>query len=155
MNQRSVTHATFSIERAYNATPRRVFTALTDPEAKSHWFVGPDDWEVVEYHLDFRVGGREVNRGRAGGGPIHAFEALYQDIVPDQRIVYSYDMRIGDTRISVSLITVELSPLAAGTRLVLTEQGAFLDGWDDVADRERGTRMLLDQLGEELKGAEG
>jgi uncharacterized protein YndB with AHSA1/START domain len=55
-------------------------------------------------------------------------------------------MHLDDARISVSLATVEFTPEGAGTRLVFTEQGAFLDGYDDPAQRERGTRDLLDAL---------
>ena len=54
-------------------------------------------------------------------------------------------------RISVSLATVELKREGKGTRLVFTEQGAFLDGFDDSGGRERGTADLLDALGRELK----
>ena len=66
--------------------------------------------------------------------------------MPDQRIITSYDMRFDDKRISVSLATVELEPAGTGTRLTYTEQGAFLDGYDDAGKREHGTRGLLDQL---------
>ena len=43
--------------------------------------------------------------------------------------------------------TVERSPEGAGTRLVLTEQGAYFDGFDDTGERERGTAELLGALG--------
>jgi uncharacterized protein YndB with AHSA1/START domain len=59
-------------------------------------------------------------------------------------------MHIADKRISVSLATVELTPKDGGTRLTFTEQGAFLDGYDDAGSRERGTGLLLDQLGAAL-----
>ena len=78
---------------------------------------------------------------------MHTFEARYWDIVPNERIVYAYDMHLDDTRISVSLATIQLQPTTGGTRLVLTEQGAFLDGHDTVAAREHGTGELLDSLG--------
>lgn len=71
--------------------------------------------------------------------------------MPDQRIVYTYDMHLDETRISVSLATVEFEPAGAGTRLVFTEQGAFLDGLDTPAQREQGTGELLDALGGELR----
>jgi uncharacterized protein YndB with AHSA1/START domain len=151
MTERSAVHTTFVIERTYPAAPSRVFHALADKEAKSKWFAGPDDWGVAKFEMDFRVGGRELNSGGPKGGPVHSFSAVYHDIVPDQRIIYSYDMHIDDQRISVSLATVELKPEGSGTRLVFTEQGAFLDGYDDPGDRERGTRELLDALGASLK----
>jgi uncharacterized protein YndB with AHSA1/START domain len=155
MTERSVTHATFVIERTYDASPARVFSAFADPAAKARWFAGPGDWESGKYELDFRVGGREHAAGGPPGGPVFTFEARYQDIVPDERIVTTYDMHLDEKRISVSLMTVEFKPEGAGTKLILTEQGAFLDGYDDPAQRERGTRDLLDALEAELRRSGG
>jgi uncharacterized protein YndB with AHSA1/START domain len=151
MTERSVTHATFVIERVYDAAPARVFAAWATPAAKGSWFVGPDEWEKSDHELDFRVGGRERVSGGPAAGPVHVYNGLYQDIVPNERIIVSYDMHLDQTRISVSLATVEFKPAGAGTRLIYTEQGAFLDGYDDPAGREHGTRALLDNLGAALK----
>ncbi len=97
--------------------------------------------------LDFRVGGRERSRGTAPDGNAFSYEALYQDIVPAERIVYTYDMHLQETRISVSLATVEFRPVGGnGTRLVFTEQGAFLDGHEFPARRAEGWGSLLDAL---------
>jgi uncharacterized protein YndB with AHSA1/START domain len=151
MTERSVTHATFVIERTYDASPARVFAAFADPKIKARWFKGPPEWGPEELEMDFRVGGREISRGGPKGGPIHSFEARYQDIVPNERIVFTYDMHLDDKRISVSLSTVELKPAEKGTQLIFTEQGVFLDGYDDSAGREHGTGELLDNLGAELR----
>jgi uncharacterized protein YndB with AHSA1/START domain len=151
MTNRSVTHVTFVVERTYDAAPARVFTAWADPAAKARWFTGPEEWGPEEHELEFRVGGREISRGGPKGGPIHTYDARYADIVPNERIIYTYDMYIDATRISVSLGTVEFRPAGGGTRLVYTEQGAYLDGYDTPAQREQGTAELLDALGEELR----
>jgi uncharacterized protein YndB with AHSA1/START domain len=143
----SVTHATFTLERTYDAAPARVFAAFADPEQKAAWFAGPPEWPLAAFEVDFRVGGREMNRGGPKDGPMHSFDALYYDIVPDERIVYSYEMHLDDKRISVSLATIELAPAADGTRLTLTEQGAYLDDFDDPKLRETGTWDLLEALG--------
>jgi uncharacterized protein YndB with AHSA1/START domain len=152
MTKRSTHHATFVIERTYAASPARVFNAWAEPDAKARWFVGPEGWKESGYELDFRVGGSERVAGGPPGGPVHTYEARYHDIVPDERIVSTYDMYLDDTRISVSLATVEFKPAGAGTRLVYTEQGAFLDGHDIPAQREHGTRELLDNLEAALRG---
>jgi hypothetical protein len=47
---------------------------------------------------------------------------------------------------------MELKPEGAGTKLTVTEQGAFLDGYDDAGSREHGTGLLLDKLGASLRG---
>lgn len=71
--------------------------------------------------------------------------------MPNERIVYTYDMHLDQTKISVSLAAVGLKPAGAGTRLILTEQDVFLDGADTSAAREQGTRDLLDNLHAELR----
>jgi uncharacterized protein YndB with AHSA1/START domain len=153
MTERSVVHATFVVERTYDAPPARVFAAWADPALKARWYADPDETGTVEFELDFRVGGREISRGRSPGGPDYSYEARFQDIVPDQRIVYTYDMHLDEARISVSLATVELRPAGAGSRLIFTEQGAFLDGLATPASREQGMGTLLDALGAELRDA--
>lgn len=151
MVERTTTHASFTIERSYDAAPTRVFKAWADPAAKARWFVGPADWQLIDRAIDFKVGGKEHLSGRRGNGTVSVFDACYHDIVPDQRIVYSYHMLTDETPISVSLATVELKAEGGGTRLIFTEQAAFLDDFDDGGGRERGTRVLLDQLGAELR----
>jgi uncharacterized protein YndB with AHSA1/START domain len=149
MTERSVEHATFDVERAYDASPARTFAAWADPAAKARWFGSPV--KDGKFELDFRVGGTEINSGTGPDGSAYTFEGHYQDIVPDQRIVYSYDMHMDGTRISVSLATVEFKPDGGGTLLKFTEQGAFLDGLDTPDQRQQGTGGLLDALGEELR----
>ncbi len=150
MPQRSTAHATFVIERTYDASPARVFAACSDPAVKARWFGDPTDANA-KYELDFRVGGRERNLGGPPGGPVYTYEARYEEIVPDQRIVSTYTMDLDRTRISISVATLELQPAGAGTRLTYTEQGAFLDSLDQPKDREHGCGELLDQLGAELR----
>ncbi|WP_421915926.1 SRPBCC family protein [Mesorhizobium sp.] len=150
MTLRSVVHSTFVIDRFYPVPPAKVYFALSNPAAKRRWFTDPRNPMPNRHEMDFRVGGKEVNAGGPKDGPIHVYNATYQDIVTDQRIVYSYEMLFGETRISVSLATIELHAEGEGTRLVLTEQGAFLDGHDSSATREHGTRELLDALGAAL-----
>jgi uncharacterized protein YndB with AHSA1/START domain len=150
-NQSSVVHSTFSIERTYPVPPSRVFLAFANQAAKRRWFAEGEGWEVEEFTLDFRVGGREFSRFRFDGGAPIRNETVYQDIVPDRRIVFAYSIAVGDQRISVSLATVEITPSSDGTRLVYTEQGAFLDGASEPKGREAGIRELLEKLGEELR----
>ncbi len=126
MSERSAEHATFSVERVYDASPGRTFAAWSDPEAKSRWYSDPEQ----ELELEFRVGGWERHGGR----------------LPDGQ----YEMRLDGVRISVSLATAEFQPDGDGTRLVYTEQGAYFDGHEAPGLREHGMGSLLDLLGKWL-----
>ena len=121
-----------------------VFEAVADPEQLSHYFT---------------TGGAKgrLETGATVTWDFHdypgAFPVQVIEVVPDQRIVYTYTLAVDGTRVSVSLVTVEFTPDAGGTRLTYTEQGAFLDGHDTPAEREHGTREGLARLDEVLPGA--
>ena len=149
---RSVVHATFHLERTYDAPVARVWKALTDEKAKQKWFSGTSGrWEVLERHMDVRVGGSERVKGRWEGGVVSTFDATYHDVIPHERLIYSYVMHLNDKKISVSLATMQLKAEGDKTTLQVSEQGAFLDGYDDAGSREHGTGHLLDALGASLR----
>jgi len=152
MAERAIEHGSFTIERIYDAPPARVFDAWARRERRLRWFpVNEAGWE-----FDFRAGGREFHSGRPPGetsGPVTTFDARYVDIVPNERIVFAYTLRRDGVCLSASVVSVELAPVAGGTRLRYHEQGIFLDGNDRVEEREAGTRALLDALARNLPRA--
>jgi uncharacterized protein YndB with AHSA1/START domain len=152
MSDRSTNHATFVIERTYEAAPARVWRAWADPEEKLRWF-GPRVLDKPDHELEFRVGGLERMTVRAPDGALYTFAARYQDIVEGERFVHTYEMYRDDARISVSVATVELEAAGTGTKLTMTEQGVFLDGLDTPTEREHGTRELLDTLATHVESA--
>jgi uncharacterized protein YndB with AHSA1/START domain len=152
---RSVVRASFTITRHWKHAPARVFDAFATAEAKAKWFAGGGGWTLIEKAFDFREGGREMVKGRHEGGTVHVFDCVYRDIVaPDAgeagRIIYSYVMHLDGKKISVSQATIEILPDGAGTKLVLTEYGDYLDGYDDAGSREHGTNALMDALEKSL-----
>jgi len=150
---RSIKHGSFVIERKFDYDPVVVFRAWTNPEAKARWFNGPPDrWTEQVREMDVRPGGRDRLIGKFIDGSESRYEAIYFDVVPDRRLVYAYDMYWQGKKISVTLATVEFVQAQRGTKLVLTENGAFLDGYDDAGSRERGTMVLVDNLGKFLAG---
>ena len=144
---RSINHGSFTIDRKLDIDPAVVFRAWTDPAVKARWFSGPaDKWTETLREMDVRVGGRERLVGQFSEGSESRFDAVYIDVVPDRRLVYSYEMHWQGKKISVSLASIEFVAAGRGTKLIVTEQGAFLDGFDDGGSRERGTESLLDNL---------
>jgi uncharacterized protein YndB with AHSA1/START domain len=146
MTERSIAHGSFTVKRTYPVTPARVFAAFADDKLKGKWFGDPEKESVADV-FEFRVGGLERRSGQVGTDVRYAMELRYYDIVPDQRIVYAYDVEINGVRHSVSVATVELEAAGPGTTVSVTEQGAFLDGHENPPDRQGGTEFTLDRLG--------
>ena len=119
-----------------------------------------EGWEIKSYELDFREGGAERSTFRHLSG-VETFgeetwfgnETMFNEIVPNQRIIFTYSMDRNGMRFSVSLASVELSPADKGTRMVFTEHGAFFDGADGAKMREAGWQELLQKLNEHLAQA--
>src|SRR5580698_4332395 len=120
MTERSVIHDTFVIERTYPASPSRVFAAFAAKEAKDAWGdtgdIAGTEPATGPAEFDFRAGGHE-RFGMVYQGVDYTYDACYYDIVPDQRLVYSYEMYADGARISVSVATVEFVKAADGTTL--------------------------------------
>jgi uncharacterized protein YndB with AHSA1/START domain len=142
----SAVPGSFTLERTYNAPVAKVYHAFANKTAKEKWFFKGPDSPMGGHSMDFRIGGHESNSGTFHDGVTHRFEGTYYDIVPDARIVYTYEMYLDAHRISVSLATITFEDQGDKTKLVLHEDGIFLDGYDTVHSRERGTRELLESI---------
>lgn len=150
-----ITYATFTIERVLNAAPSRVFAAFATLEAKRAWFKAPADIVTLARDFDFRVGGRERFHARWPSGMESDFQAVFHDIVENERIVLVYDLFHNAEKLSVSLQTIELRPEGAGTRLLHTEQAAYFSGGiEAVQGREHGTAWHVDNLVALIEGRE-
>ena len=152
MTTRNVTHATFTLTRDYPHPRQKVFSAFADFETKRKWFGGGAPG--IKASMDFRVGGREHSEGEieVHGTRHHSrFDAIYFDIIENLRIIYAYDMDVNGEHVSASLTTIEFTDAPNGTRLKFTEQGAFLDGYDDAGVREDGTKGLLEALAKAIE----
>ena len=146
---------TFVIEQNYAYPAERVFAAFADAGLKRKWFADGHGNDVTEFVMDFREGGREIAQYRMGEttplpGVLLTNEGSYLDIVTNQRIVTASSMKLGDKRISASLVTMEFLPTVTGTDLIRTHQGAFFEGADGPQMREAGWRTLLGKLGKSL-----
>lgn len=150
MSGYSVGHGTFVVERTYDHPVEKVWAAWADGELKAQWFGAPGENNRAQV-FEFRPRGRESLKTRIHDGRTIAFDVLYQDIVPNNRILYNYDMHVDCRKISVSLAALEFSPQVSNrTHLRLTEYGLFLDGLDNVGLRKQGTLGLMEQLAEFL-----
>jgi uncharacterized protein YndB with AHSA1/START domain len=147
----AIAHASFVLRRVIPAPPTRVFEAFADPDIKRRWFAEGDQHDVEEFACDLREGATERLRYRfRNGTPFAGMSISNVDtvlhLVPDERVIWASKMAFGEADISAALTTAELRSVPSGTELVLTFQGAFLEGSDGPQIRELGWQTLLDRL---------
>src|SRR5262249_5590271 len=107
-----------------------------------------EEQQAAPTEFDFRVGGRERFSFKREA-TTYRYDAIYYDIVPDQRLGYAYEMYSDAVARSLSFTTIAFSKNGDATTLTWTEQGTYLDGIDGpeaAALRKGGTAQMLDLL---------
>lgn len=155
MTESEIIHNTFTIENTYPCAPAKAFAAFAEPEKKKRWYTDSTTYEALKYDLDFSVGGREVLVGKMLpstpiAGAVLKWSSIYDEVKPDNRIVFSQVVEMNERRISCSLISVEFLPADTGCLVRLTHQAAFFEGSDGPEMRKMGWQALLQQLGKQL-----
>ncbi len=148
----SAEHTSFVLERRLKASPARVFAAWADLDAKRRWSDCHAEVGTISYTMDFRVGGHEIHRATLPDGRAQTVDKVFLEIVEGARIIFAYAMEAAGKSLSASLVTVEFLSDGAGTRMVLTEQLAYLDGHMDLDQRIEGTAEGLDRMVAEVGG---
>jgi len=130
-----------TLKRRLNAPPSKIYRAWTDAAKISRWF-GPEDAEILRAETDVRVGGRFRIVFRGPDGEEHDVGGIYREVVPDQKLVFTWAWRSTPER--ESLVTVALKRDGDGTLLTLLHEQFF----DEAArDRHgRGWNETLDKL---------
>jgi uncharacterized protein YndB with AHSA1/START domain len=95
------------------ADPETVFRALTDADELSRWWTTSADSDArtggaFEYRFEFP---EEPERD-------HNYSGKYDAVVPNERVAYPWQGRLGDTSVDVSL-----RPSGGGTELRLVHSG--------------------------------
>lgn len=146
-----VVHATCVVERSFSKPAGVVFAALSDPNKVQRWMGGGEHSELLEFGCEFREGGKQILKyqmrpGTPIAGAVITNEGRFQQIVLGERIVTASTMKMDGRTFSASMVTFELVPTDKGTDLIITHQGAFFEGSDGPAMRERGWNALADNL---------
>jgi len=144
----------FTIPLELPIPPDRLWPLLSELPERRKWVRMPGPSSTATHELDFRPGGGErLTNTFVSGDQSEELEnrSTFYDVVPERRIVASYEAIVGGTLRWVALVTVDLAPTKAGTHLDWTEQYAFVtlsapDGADDVKHLIGGTRLRLNGL---------
>jgi uncharacterized protein YndB with AHSA1/START domain len=147
-------HSTFVIERNFPQRPARVFSAFAQPALKRRWYA-EGDHEILDFHMDFRLGGSErfryrFKQGHSIAGSEIANESTYQDILEEKRLVMTTRMSLNSKPILVMISTFEFVPAEQGTDVILTHQGTYIDWPEGVKMIEAGWNGLIDRLQKDL-----
>jgi uncharacterized protein YndB with AHSA1/START domain len=134
------TKPSLTLRRRLNAPPSRVYEAWTDPAKMMRWF-GPADAETLLAETDPRLGGRFRVLMRTADGEEHDVSGVYREVVPDEKLVFTWAWRSTPER--ESLVTVALKRDGAGTLLTLTHEQFFdeaardahREGWTGAIDK--------------------
>ncbi len=135
------TEPSLTVRRRLNASPQKVFSAWTDPQQIMRWW-GPAGAETVLAEADARVGGSFRKITRTADGEEHEASGVYRDVVPNQKLVFTWAWRGAPER--QSLVTVALQPDGDGTVLTLTHEQFSDEAARD--DHRRGWTGAIDKL---------
>ncbi len=133
--------ASLTLKRRLAARPETVFAAWTEPQRMLRWFA-PAEIETVHAETDVRVGGRFRVLMRAADGEEHDVSGVYREVVPNEKLVFTWAWRTLPER--ESLVTVGLRRDGDATVLTLTHEQLFDEAARD--DHRAGWSGALDKL---------
>ena len=94
------------VERVFDASRERVFTAYTDPELIPEWW-GPRDTTTVVDQMDVRPGGSWRFVIRNADGSETGFRGTYREVDAPERIVQTFEWEGLPGHVSVETATFE------------------------------------------------
>jgi uncharacterized protein YndB with AHSA1/START domain len=111
-----------TIKRRFNAPPAKVFAAWTDPEKVKRW-MGPGEVKVLATEGDARAGGRYRWLMQAPSGEEHDVSGVYREVVPNERLVFTWAWKSTPER--ESLVTLTFKPDGDGTLFTMLHEQFF------------------------------
>jgi uncharacterized protein YndB with AHSA1/START domain len=131
------------ITRVFDAPPRLVFKAWTEPERLVRWW-GPRGFTTPSCKVDVRPGGAFRLCMRSPEGTDHWLRGVYREVVEPERLVCTWAWEDAEgTPGHETLLTVSFAEQGARTKLTLhqavfesvTARDAHQEGWTSGLDR--------------------
>jgi uncharacterized protein YndB with AHSA1/START domain len=113
---------TIRLHRVLRATPKRVYRAFLDPDAKAKW-LPPNGFTGKVHHLDPKVGGTyKMSFTNFTTGKSHSFGGTYLELVPNERLRYTD--KFDDPNLPGEMVTtITLKKVSCGTELNVVQEG--------------------------------
>ena len=113
---------TVTLHRVLAAPPERVYRAFLDAEAIPKW-MPPHGFTCKVFELNATVGGRyRMHFTHLGNGLSHAFGGIYQELVPNERIVHTDTFE--DSNLPGEMrVTITFQSVSCGTELRIVQEG--------------------------------
>lgn len=130
------------IERIFDAPRELVFRVWTRPEHLMKWW-GPKTFEPIGVEQDFRVGGTYRYGMRSPEGREIWKTGVYQEIVPNERIVMTFRWEDGAWGVD-NIVIVTLLAMASGRTMFRFHQAPFktleardshVGGWTSLLEK--------------------
>jgi len=122
MSTAATVKPSLTIKRRFNAPPAKVFSAWTDAQKVKRW-MGPGEVQVLSAETDARTGGRYHWVMKAPNGEEHDVSGVYREVVPNEKLVFTWAWKSTPERESV--VTLTFKPDGTGTLMTLTHEQFF------------------------------
>jgi uncharacterized protein YndB with AHSA1/START domain len=138
------------MERVFDAPRELVFKAHTDPDLISKWW-GPSRYTTTVDKMDLRVGGVWRFVQRDADGNEYAFNGVYREIVPPERLSYTFEFEGMPGHVLVETLTFEEQ--GGKTRMTVTGSYQSVDDRDGMlqSGMKEGADESYDRLAELLE----
>jgi uncharacterized protein YndB with AHSA1/START domain len=137
------TKPSLALKRRINAPPAKVYAAWIDPQKMMRWYA-PAGTDTLAAETDARVGGRFRVLMRTADGQEHDVSGVYREVVPDEKLVFTWQWRSKPEW--ESLVTITLKRDGEGTILTLiheqlpdeAERDGHRTGWTGAIEKLAG-----------------
>ena len=131
------------IVRTFDAGPEVVYRAWTDPEVMGKWFA-PQEMTTPIAEVDLKVGGKYRIGMKSPGGELYVATGVYQEIVPNEKLVFTWRWESESSYISDTLVTVEFKKSNEHTKFVFTHENFATE--ELAKDHQEGWEGALSKL---------
>lgn len=121
------------MRRTIRTSREKAFAAWTNPDQLRQWFAVAEGFTTPIAEVDLKVGGRyRLGMKPPGDNPLLIVGGVYQEIMPPERLVFTWQWESADPNEPETLVTVEFYEDAGGTEVVLKHER-----FTDVAQRDK------------------